>query len=107
MNRYFLMIALLQMWPEIAPVSPLTTFVPLLIIFAISAIKEGLDDYARYLTDVRDNSRIVTVVRHGSPTQVCLSLLAVLSQGRQQVELQLSFSRVVGPFTFICCFSFC
>ena len=67
MNRYFLLIAILQLWATIAPVSPITTWVrgsgaplsadvsltksqgPLTVIFLINMVKEGYDDYQRYL----------------------------------------------------------
>lgn len=41
MNAYFLLIACLQLFPSLTPVSPVTTWVPLAVIFSISAIKEA------------------------------------------------------------------
>jgi phospholipid-translocating ATPase len=55
--------------PTLTPVSPITTWVPLLIIFSISAIKEGLDDFRRYKADREANKRLYTVVRSGSEFQ--------------------------------------
>lgn len=51
MNKYFLMIACLQLIRTITPVSPATTLGPLAIIFAISALKEAIDDRARWRQD--------------------------------------------------------
>lgn len=36
LNRYFLLIACLQLWKEVAPVSPLTIWAPLLIAISIT-----------------------------------------------------------------------
>lgn len=49
MNLYFLLIACLQLWSLITPVDPASTWVPLGFIFAVSAIKEAIDDLSRYI----------------------------------------------------------
>lgn len=41
----------------LAPVNPVTTWVPLTLIFAISALKEAVDDYHRYQADRTANLR--------------------------------------------------
>ncbi|KAI7748303.1 hypothetical protein M8C21_012110 [Ambrosia artemisiifolia] len=66
MNQYFLLIACLQLWPLITPVNPASTWGPLIFIFAVSATKEGWDDYCRYLSDKKANEKEVWVVRQGS-----------------------------------------
>lgn len=65
MNCYFLLIASLQLFPAITPVSPVTTWAPLIVIFTISAIKEALDDVARYRMDLENNNRQFSVIRDG------------------------------------------
>jgi phospholipid-translocating ATPase len=65
MNIYFLIIACLQLWSVISPVDPASTWVPLAIIFAISAIKEAVDDIKRYLNDKQANQRRYDVIRNG------------------------------------------
>ena len=70
MNKYFLMIACLQLWSTITPVSPITTWGPLLVIFSITAIKELLDDLGRRRRDKTANSRAHTVVRGGKEVGV-------------------------------------
>jgi phospholipid-translocating ATPase len=70
MNLYFLMIACLQLWSYITPVDPASTWVPLLVIFSISAIKEAVDDYRRYLSDKKANERLYWVVRPGGRVKV-------------------------------------
>ncbi|KAI8006822.1 Phospholipid-transporting ATPase 2 [Camellia lanceoleosa] len=65
MNQYFLLIACLQLWPLITPVNPASTWGPLILIFAVSATKEGWDDYNRYLSDKKANEKEVWVVKQG------------------------------------------
>ena len=62
MNKYFLLIALLQLWPYITPVNPVTTWVPLAVIFLISTTKEGVDDYRRLRQDRLANERRVSIM---------------------------------------------
>lgn len=71
MNKYFLLIATLQLWPLITPVSPVSTWGPLLAIFAVSATKEAWDDYGRYCSDKEFNEKLVWVVKNGVKTRVC------------------------------------
>lgn len=70
MNRYFLFIAFLQLIREITPVNPLTTFVPLAVIFGVTAVKELLDDLGRRKADNMANSRKYTVLRGGVRQQI-------------------------------------
>lgn len=65
MNQYFLLIACLQLWPLITPVNPVSTWGPLIFIFAVSASKEAWDDYNRYLSDKKANEKEVWVVKKG------------------------------------------
>jgi phospholipid-translocating ATPase len=69
-NRYFLLIALLQLNPQITPVNPLTTWAPLAVIFMITAVKEGLDDWGRRAQDKLANARLYVAVRGGTRVQV-------------------------------------
>eukprot|EP00698_Gefionella_okellyi_P017027 TRINITY_DN4930_c0_g2_i1.p1 TRINITY_DN4930_c0_g2~~TRINITY_DN4930_c0_g2_i1.p1 ORF type:complete len:1133 (+),score=217.67 TRINITY_DN4930_c0_g2_i1:38-3436(+) len=70
MNRYFLLIAFLQLWQEITPVSPLTTWIPLLFIFALSALREALDDINRWRSDKVANERLFDVIRSNSLEEI-------------------------------------
>lgn len=63
MNRYFLVIACLQLVRDITPVNPLTTWLPLAVIFAVTAVKEAIDDVGRARADKIANSRVFTVLR--------------------------------------------
>ncbi|MCO5576970.1 hypothetical protein L7F22_030791 [Adiantum nelumboides] len=70
MNKYFLFIACLQLWPLITPVNPASTWGPLLFIFAVSASKEAWDDHNRYLLDKQANEKKVWIVRNGVKIQI-------------------------------------
>ena len=70
MNKYFLLIACLQLWPLITPVNPLSTWGPLAVIFAVSASKEAWDDYNRYIVDKQANQKKVWVTQKGIKAQV-------------------------------------
>lgn len=65
MNRYFLLVALLQLSPAITPVPAVTTWAPLAVVFAITALKEGADDLRRRRHDRAANERLYTVVTGG------------------------------------------
>ncbi|KMS93830.1 hypothetical protein BVRB_027530, partial [Beta vulgaris subsp. vulgaris] len=69
-NRYFLIIAILQLWSMITPVSPVTTWAPLIFVFAVSAAKEALDDIGRAKQDKEANEKLYKVVRNGALTQI-------------------------------------
>ena len=64
-NVYFLFIAVLQLFPEITPVSPITTWGPLIVVMSITALKDLMDDLARWRADARYNNRPVNVIRSG------------------------------------------
>eukprot|EP00899_Mesostigma_viride_P002357 jgi/Mesvir1/12121/Mv00382-RA.2 len=70
MNKYFLLIACLQLWPAITPVNPASTWGPLLFIFAVSAAKEAYDDYNRHVQDDKANSRLVWVVKNNCKIRI-------------------------------------
>jgi phospholipid-translocating ATPase len=63
MNRYFLLIAILQLIPTITPVPPMTTWLPLGIVFTITAIKDGIDDIRRHKHDQAANRRLYDVLQ--------------------------------------------
>ena len=58
-NVYFLFIAVLQLFPEITPVSPITTWAPLIVVMSITALKDLIDDLARCRADRAYNNRCV------------------------------------------------
>lgn len=65
MNLYFLLIGFLQLWSVITPVNPLSTWGAIGFIFALSATKEAIDDYRRFIRDKKANTRPYEVLRDG------------------------------------------
>lgn len=61
LNAYFVLVACLevlvyfaielQLFPIIAAYHPLTTWIPIIVIFALTGIREAVEDYNRYLVD--------------------------------------------------------
>ena len=70
LNLYFLFVVILQFIPIIAPVNPLSTLLPLLFAFGLTAVKEGFDDIKRHRADAAYNSTKQTVLRNGQWTTV-------------------------------------
>ena len=73
LNAYFLLVVMLQFMSVIAPVNPLSTFLPLAFAFLLTAAKEGYDDYKRHQSDKAQNSRRIHVLRsygHNSSTNL-------------------------------------
>ncbi|KAH7695805.1 Protein TAT-2 a, partial [Aphelenchoides avenae] len=64
-NFYFLLLMILQIIPWISSIVWYSTAVPLAIVLAISAIKDGYDDIQRHRSDSQVNNRISYVVRNG------------------------------------------
>ncbi len=72
LNLYFLALACLQLVPGLSPTSPLATWLPLMFIVCLAAVREALDDWARRRRDAvfnRQHGHIrvgeVCVVREG------------------------------------------
>ncbi|RNF26405.1 putative phospholipid-translocating P-type ATPase (flippase) [Trypanosoma conorhini] len=62
LNFYFLLVACLQFVSVIAPVSPFSTLVPLLLAFSLTSLKEGYDDVKRHQQDAKYNNKKRTVL---------------------------------------------
>lgn len=56
-NIYFLVVAILQSIPTISPLSPISSWAPLIFVISLSIIREAFEDLARYKSDVQTNSR--------------------------------------------------
>ncbi|KAJ7335113.1 hypothetical protein JRQ81_013054 [Phrynocephalus forsythii] len=65
-NAYFLFLLLLQLIPAISSLSWFTTVVPLVLVLAVSAAKDAIDDVNRHKTDRQVNNRPVKVLVNGS-----------------------------------------
>lgn len=62
-NLFFLFTAALQQIPNLSPTNQYTTIGPLLVVLAVSAVKEGLEDYRRRQSDTALNSSRAQVLR--------------------------------------------
>ena len=72
-NRYYLLIACLQLISILTPVSPVSTWAPLIVVFAIAAAKEAVDDRGRAQQDRQANERLFNVSRNGKMKKVPVS----------------------------------
>jgi len=60
-NRYFTFIAVLQLDSYLTPTHPATTWIPLLVIFLFTALRELFDDLQRLAADTVSNERVYLV----------------------------------------------
>ncbi|TKS73585.1 putative phospholipid-transporting ATPase IM [Collichthys lucidus] len=65
-NVYFLVLLILQIIPEISSLSWFTTIGPLVLVLAITAVKDATDDYFRHKSDQQVNNRQSQVLIRGS-----------------------------------------
>lgn len=56
-NIYFLIVAILQSIPSISPLSPISSWAPLIFVISLSIIREAFEDLARYRSDVEINAK--------------------------------------------------
>uniref|UniRef100_A0ACB8EPB0 Phospholipid-transporting ATPase ID n=1 Tax=Sphaerodactylus townsendi TaxID=933632 RepID=A0ACB8EPB0_9SAUR len=64
-NAYFLFLLILQLIPQISSLSWFTTVVPLVLVLAVSAAKDAIDDFNRHKSDKQVNNRPVQVLLNG------------------------------------------
>ncbi|XP_059845663.1 phospholipid-transporting ATPase IC [Hypanus sabinus] len=64
-NAYFLALLILQAIPQISTLAWYTTFVPLLLVLGITAVKDLVDDIARHKMDKIVNNRSCDVLQNG------------------------------------------
>ncbi|CAK8676704.1 unnamed protein product [Clavelina lepadiformis] len=63
-NIYFIFLLALQFIPEISSLNPITTLLPIIIVLAITAIKDAVDDVYRHKSDQALNTRKVDLLRN-------------------------------------------
>lgn len=61
--RFFLIAAILQLFPQFTTISPGVVFLPLLAIVGATAAKDGYEDYKRHQADRQVNQSVVRVLR--------------------------------------------
>eukprot|EP00668_Euglena_longa_P029691 GGOE01037058.1.p1 GENE.GGOE01037058.1~~GGOE01037058.1.p1 ORF type:complete len:1107 (-),score=354.22 GGOE01037058.1:224-3544(-) len=64
-NIYFLLNVVVSLIPGVSPVSPATTIAPLVFVLAVAAIKDGIEDIARWRADKRANGQVHQVLKDG------------------------------------------
>uniref|UniRef100_A0A3B3ZU39 Phospholipid-transporting ATPase n=1 Tax=Periophthalmus magnuspinnatus TaxID=409849 RepID=A0A3B3ZU39_9GOBI len=64
-NTYFIVLLILQLIPQISSLSWFTTIVPLVLVLAITAIKDATDDFFRHKSDKQVNNRQSQVLISG------------------------------------------
>eukprot|EP01006_Ploeotia_vitrea_P029689 TRINITY_DN62183_c0_g1_i1.p1 TRINITY_DN62183_c0_g1~~TRINITY_DN62183_c0_g1_i1.p1 ORF type:complete len:1151 (-),score=112.61 TRINITY_DN62183_c0_g1_i1:2006-5458(-) len=76
-NIYFLANVIVSLFPALTPIHPSTTIMPLAFVLAVAAIKDGLEDLARWREDKKANSAKHQVVREGQITTIQASHIQV------------------------------
>ena len=76
-TTYFLLIAIINMFPAISPIYSGTSLIPVLIVISISLIREAYEDYQRTKFDKSQNSILVTVYRNNTWIQIPSSTLEI------------------------------
>ena len=66
MNLYFFIVAILQSIKDLSPVDPLTTWIPIAVIFLIAFLREGYDDIKQHREDSKINKREYIGISEGS-----------------------------------------
>lgn len=64
-NTYFLCLLILQLIPQISSLTPITTAVPLIVVLAITGIKDAHDDICRHQSDNQVNNRLSELLKDG------------------------------------------
>ncbi|CAG8701608.1 18624_t:CDS:2, partial [Gigaspora rosea] len=57
-NFFFLLLVILQWFPEFATINPIVAALPMFIITGVTAIKDGFEDFKRHVTDRSVNNRM-------------------------------------------------
>uniref|UniRef100_A0A673IHZ9 Phospholipid-transporting ATPase n=1 Tax=Sinocyclocheilus rhinocerous TaxID=307959 RepID=A0A673IHZ9_9TELE len=81
-NAYFLVLLILQLIPEISSLSWFTTIVPLVLVLAITAVKDATDDYVRIYSSPNEkwmNVRVGDIIKLENNQFVAADLLLLSS----------------------------
>nr|XP_045609485.1 phospholipid-transporting ATPase IF-like isoform X2 [Procambarus clarkii] len=68
-NFYFLCLAIIHLTID-SPVSPMTSILPLVFVVAVTAVKQGYEDWLRHREDNKVNNAASRVLRDGVVTEV-------------------------------------
>ncbi|NWY46078.1 AT8B5 ATPase, partial [Sylvia atricapilla] len=90
-NAYFLFLLILQLIPQISSLAWFTTVVPLVLVLAVSGVKDAIDDFNRHKSDKHVNNRPVQVLINGMSLEL-LTVLWLVSSGLTTSDLKVSMS---------------
>ena len=54
---YFLLLCVICLIPGISPWPPITMIMPVVFVLGVTLIREGIEDYYRYLSDEKSNNQ--------------------------------------------------
>lgn len=69
-NFYFLTIVIVQLIPQITPLVPVTSILPLVFVLAVTALKEAVEDFYRHKADKKSNTQKFQAIRDGKLVDV-------------------------------------
>jgi magnesium-transporting ATPase (P-type) len=69
-NCYFLLIVIICLIPPLTPQTYLTSLMPLVLVLAVQALKDGMEDYKRHRSDEKDNTSPARVIRNGNELDI-------------------------------------
>lgn len=64
-NLYFLLQAVLNSIRQVSAMNPITAWSPLAFVLGVSMMREGLEDYQRYKSDLNTNRQDVMFIKEG------------------------------------------
>jgi magnesium-transporting ATPase (P-type) len=69
-NFYFIMVMIFALLPNVSPIFPITSILPVIFILGTTLIKDGVEDFFRALSDRVVNRKRYIVVRNGKEEKV-------------------------------------
>ncbi|KAI9494577.1 hypothetical protein BDB00DRAFT_817387 [Zychaea mexicana] len=100
-NMYFLGMAILQLIPYFGVDSPALTLLPICVVVAITAIKDGFEDYQRHKVDARYNGSIShTLIGYSNPNyphNIPLSFWQRLRGKKRQQQITAAAASPLSP----------
>ncbi|KAL9651627.1 hypothetical protein ABK040_001572 [Willaertia magna] len=69
-NIYFIVVMIFSLIPGVSPIFPITSILPVIFILGVNMIREGGEDFLRYLNDRKINKMDAFVLREGKIQRV-------------------------------------
>eukprot|EP01006_Ploeotia_vitrea_P053423 TRINITY_DN67787_c4_g2_i1.p1 TRINITY_DN67787_c4_g2~~TRINITY_DN67787_c4_g2_i1.p1 ORF type:complete len:1189 (-),score=90.92 TRINITY_DN67787_c4_g2_i1:201-3767(-) len=74
---YFLINMIIALLPDVSPIFPITSILPLIFVLSVAMARDGFENYRRHKADKRANSKQVTVIRSGKKHVITSAQLEV------------------------------